>query len=100
MGESYQSLWGHHDICPLLECFHVSSVTQSELLSLTSLKAWGNLEKFRSDDSFLLILTEKCTVMDRVYGLAMMWAHPYQARVSTMEEAVKQLNPLISTGPN
>ena len=37
---------------------------------------------------------------DRVYGLSMMWVHPYQARVSTMEEGVKQLTPLISTGPD
>ena len=29
-----------------------------------------------------------------------MWAHLYQARVSTMEEAIKQLTPLTSTGPN
>ena len=29
-----------------------------------------------------------------------MWVHPYQARVSTMEEVVKQLTPLISTGSN
>ena len=29
-----------------------------------------------------------------------MWVNPYQARVSTMEEAVKQLTPLIPTGPD
>ena len=57
MGESYQSLWGHHDIFPLLEWFHVTSVTQSELSFLTSLKAWGDPEKFQSDVAFLLILT-------------------------------------------
>ena len=37
---------------------------------------------------------------DRVYGLSMMWVNPYQARVSTVEEAVKQLAPLIPAGPN
>ena len=37
---------------------------------------------------------------DRVYGLSIMWVNPYQARVSTMKEAVKQLTPLISTGPD
>ena len=36
----------------------------------------------------------------RAYGLSTMWVHPYQARVSTMEEAVKQLAPLISAGPD
>ena len=37
---------------------------------------------------------------DRVYGLSMIWVNPYQARVSTMEEAVKQLTALVSTGPD
>ena len=100
MGGSYQSLWGCHDICLLLEWFHVASMTESELSSLTSLKAWGNQEKLRSNVTFLLILTEGCTAGERVYGLFMMWVHPYQAKVSTMEEAVKQLTPLIPTGPD
>ena len=61
--ETFQSLWGHHDICPLLDQFHVASITQSELSSLTSLKAWGNLEnskvsslawKYTSAPSFLV----------------------------------------------
>ena len=99
-GESYQSPWGHYDICPLLEWFQVASVTQSELSSRTSLKAWDDLEKFRSNVAFLLILTKGCTVGDRLYGLSTMWVHPYQARVSTMEEVVKQLIPLMSTGPD
>ena len=30
----------------------------------------------------------------------MMWLNPYQARVSIMEEAVKQLAPLIPTEPD
>ena len=85
-GEAFQLLWGCHDICPLLDQFHVTSITQSELSSLTSLKAWGNPEKFQSNIAFLLVLTEECTAGDRVYGLSMRWVNPYQARVSTMEE--------------
>ena len=98
-GENLPVCLGHHNICPLLEQFHVTSVTQSELSSLTSLKAWGNLE-FRSDITFLLILTEGFTAGERVYGLSMMWVYPYQASISTMEEAVKQLTPLIPTWPD
>ena len=37
---------------------------------------------------------------DRVYGLSMIWVNPYQARVSTVEEAVKQLTALVSTRPD
>ena len=100
VGEAYQSLWGHHDICPTLEHFHVTSITQSELSSLTSLRAWGNLEKLKSNVAFLLILTGDCAVGDRVFGLSTMWVHPYQARAPTIEKVVKQLTPLISTRPD
>ena len=37
---------------------------------------------------------------DRVYGLSTIWVNPYQARVHTMEEVVKQLTALVSIGPN
>ena len=67
------------------------------LLSYQSECFW---EKFGSDITFLLILTEGCTAGDRVYGLSTMWVHPYQTRVSTMEEAVKQLTSLIPSGPD
>ena len=98
--EAFQLLWGHQDICPTLEHFHVTSITQSELSSLTSLGAWGDLEKFKSDVPFLLILTRECAVGDRVFGLSTMWVHPNQARAPTMYKGVKQLTPQISTGPD
>ena len=55
---------------------------------------------FHSDVAFLLVLTKEGAVGDRVYGLSTIWVNPYQARVSTMEDAVKQLNALVSTGPD
>ena len=99
-GEAFQSLLGCHNICPLLNQFHVTSITHLELSSLTSLKAWGDAEKFHSYVAFLLVLTKEGAVGDRVYGLSTIWVNPYQARVSTMEEAVKQLTALVFTGPD
>ena len=61
----------HHNICPLLNQFHIASITHSELSSLTILKAWGDMEKFHSDVAFLLVLTGEGTAEDRVYGLSM-----------------------------
>ena len=98
-GESYQSLWGCHNICPPLEWFHITHVTQSELASLTHLKAWGDPEKFHSDVAFLLVLPKEGVVEERVYGLTMMWVHPFQARVSTIDEVAKQLTQLAPIGP-
>ena len=99
-GEAFQSLWGYLDICPSLNQFHVTSITHSELSCLTSLKAWGDAEMFCSDVTFLLVLTEKGAVRHRVYGLSMIWVNPYQARIPTMEKAVKQLTSLVFTRPN
>ena len=100
MGEILSVPLGHHNICPLLEQFHVASMTQSELSSLISLKVWDDPEKFWSDITFLLVLTKECTVGERVYSLAMIWANPYQAKVSSMAEVIKWLTLLTSTGSN
>ena len=99
-GKSYQSLLGCHDICLLLEWFHVTHVTQSELASLTCLKAWGDHQKFHSNVAFLLVLPKEGSLGEMVYGLAMVWVHPYQARVSTIDDVAKQLTQVASTGPN
>ena len=96
--DALQSIWGHHDICPLLRSFHTTSITQLELSSLTSLKALGDLERFKSEVTFLLILTRGCTVGDKVFGLTTIWVHPFQARAPTIEEVVKLLTPLLPTG--
>ena len=92
-----QFILGCHNICPLLRSFHTASITQSELSSLTSLKTWGNPEKFKSEVAFLLVLTTGCTEGDKVFGLSMIWVHLYQARLPTIEEAVKMLTPPLST---
>ena len=88
-GKSYKSILGCHDICPLLEWFHIDHVTQSELASLTHLKAWDDPKKFHSNVAFLLVLPQEGAVGERVYRLAMVWMHPYQARVSMIDNAAK-----------
>ena len=35
-----------------------------------------------------------------MYGLSMVWVNPYQVRVPTVEEVVKQLTALVSSGPD
>ena len=63
-------------------------------------KGLGYAEKFCSDVTFFQVSTEEGAVRDRVYGLSMIWVNPYQARVSTVEEVVKQLTALVSTRPD
>ena len=65
-GESYQSLWGCHNICPLLQQFHIAQVTQSDLTSLTHLKAWDDDERFCTNVAFLLVLPVEVIAEERV----------------------------------
>ena len=37
---------------------------------------------------------------EMVFGLAMVWVHPYQAHVSTLDEAAKKLTLLTTSGKN
>ena len=99
-GKAFASIWGHLDIYPLLNQFHLVSITYSELSFLTRLRAWGEAEKFHCDIAYLLVSTEDEVMSDRVYGLSTVWVNPCQARVSTMEKAVRHLTALVSSGPN
>ena len=87
---------GHLSIAASASC-HLHNPFRA--LLLTSLKAWGDAEKFCSNITFLLVSTKEGAVRDRVYDLSTIWVNPYQARASTMEEAVKQLTTLVSTRP-
>ena len=99
-GKTFASIWGHLDICPLLNQFHLASITYSELSSLTSLRAWGDAEKFHSNIAYLFVSTKDEATSDRVYGLSTVWVNPCQTRVSTVEGVVRQLTTLVSSGPN
>ena len=75
-------------------------MTQSELSSLTGSGAWGNTQKFHSDLAFLLVLPEKATAEEMMLGLAMVWVHPYQASIPTLDEAVRKLTLLTTSHEN
>ena len=85
---------------PPLQQFHIMSITQSELSSLTGLKAWGDKEKFHHDITFLLVSAEEEAAVDRKYGLSTVWVNPCQARVPTMKEVVRELTAWVSSGPD
>ena len=99
-GKEMALLWGSLTICPPLQQFHIPSITPAELSSLTSLKAWGEKQKICHNIAFLLILAEEEATGDRKYGLLTIWVNPCQARVHSMEEAVRELTAWVSSGPN
>ena len=100
MGEGPHLVVGCLDVCPSLQQFHILSVIQSELSSLTSLKAWGDKEKFCNDIAFLLVSAEEEATGDRKYDLSTIWVNPCQTRVHSMEEVVRELTAWVSSGPN
>ena len=93
-------MWGSLTICPPLYQFHIPSFTPAELSSLTSLKAWGERQRICHDITFLLVLAEEEATGDRKYGLLTIWLNPFQARVHSMQEVVKNLTIWVSSGPN
>ena len=84
-------MWGDINICPLLYWFQIPSLSQVELSSLNSLKAWGERQKTHHDITFLLVLAGQEVTGDRKYGLLTIWVNPSQARVPSMEEAFGKL---------
>ena len=85
-GKSYQSLWGCHDICPLLEWFHTAHMAQIKAGSPYTAWRYGvMLKSSDSDVAFLLVLPSEGVAGERVYRLTMVWVHPYQARVSMID---------------
>ena len=99
-GKDYTDLRGHLDICSLLDQLPLVSLTLPEISSFISLRVWGDTEKPCSDMAYLLVSAKDEAMSDRVHGLTTMWVDPSQARVSTVEESVRQLTALVSSGPN
>ena len=56
-------------------------------------KLWGNL-------AFLQIVPRKTTEGEMAFGLAMVWAHPYQACLSSLDETARKLALLLNSGDN
>ena len=59
-----------------------------------------NATKFHSDLAFLLVSLEKAIADEIVSGLAMVWVHPYQACIPTLDDAVKKLTLLTTSHEN
>ena len=99
-GKEMALMWGSLTIFLPLQQFHIPSITPAELSSLTSLKAWGEKQKIHHDIASLLILAEEKATGDRKYGLFTIWVNPCQARVCSMEVAIRELTAWVSSGPN
>ena len=98
-GKDMASLWGTFNICPQLHKLELPCHSQVELFSISSLNVWGDVQKPDHDIAYLLVCVED-TKRYRCYGISLVWVHPNQVRVATMEEAVKKLTAFTSSGAN
>ena len=93
------SLWGNFNICPPTPLAGTPCHSQAELFSISSLKVWGDTQKPHCDIAYLLVWVEN-TKKDRCYSISLVWVHPNQVRVATMEEVVEKLTACTPSGAN
>ena len=98
-GNNMMALWGNLDICPCLNYLELPYHTSGELLSISHLKIWGDIQEPFNNMAYLLVCTGDALGAES-YGMALIWISPHQAQASTMEEAVGTLSACISSGPN
>ena len=92
-------LWGSLNICPCLNYLELLCHSSGELLSISSLKIWGDPQEPHNDMAYLLVCTgDALEAQD--YGVSLVWISPNQVWAPTMEEAVGTLSTYISSGPN
>ena len=98
-GDNMRALWGDLSICPHLDYLELPYHTPGELLSISDLKVWGDVQEPHNDMAYLLVHTEGDLEAES-YGIALVWTSPHQAWVSMMEEALGTLSACISSGPD
>ena len=98
-GKDMMPLWGSLNICPHMNYLELLHHSPGELLSISSLKIWGDVQEPHNDIAYLLVCTGD-TLEAQNYGMSLVWISPNQVQVPTMEEAVGTLSAYISSGPN
>ena len=99
MGEGYDVSMGKPQHCPHLNYLELPCHSSGELLSISSLKIWGDIQEPCTDMAYLLVCIGDALEAQN-YGVSLVWISPTQVWVSTMEEVVGTLYTYISSGPN
>ena len=98
-GDNMMALWGNLDICPSVDSLELPYHTSEELLSISCLKIWGDIQEPCNNMAYLLVCTGGAMEV-KGYGMALVWISPHQVQMSTMEEAVGILSVCNSLGPD
>ena len=98
-GDSMRALWGNLSICPFLCHMDLPYHMVGELLSISSLKIWGDTQKPWVSMAYLLIKVEDASKV-KGYGMALVWISPHQAWAPMMVEALEIISTCTPSGPN
>ena len=98
-GKDLMSLRGNLNICPHLNYPELPCHTSGELLSISGLKIWRDIQEPCNDMAYILVCTGD-TLENWAYGVSIMWIDSNQIWAPTMKEAVGTLSAYISNGPN
>ena len=93
------SLWGSLNICPCLIYLELPCHSPGQLLSISSLKIWGDVQEPCNHMAYLLVCTGD-TLEAWNYGISLVFIGSNQVWVPFMEEAVKTLSAYISSRPD
>ena len=89
--------WRSHDVCPLLSQFQVMEITQLGLSAISHAEVWGEPKRPKSDMAYLHLALDQA-VEERKFVLVVVWTHPCQACLPSLDEVVRKLTLLINTG--
>ena len=98
-GKEMMLLWGSLNICPCLNYLEFLCHSSGELLSISSLKIWGDTQEPHNDMVCLLVYTGDALEAQN-YGISLVWISPTQIQASTMEEVVGTLSAYITSRPD
>ena len=98
-GKDMMSLWGSLNICPYLNYLELLWHSSGELLFISSLKIWGDIQEPCNGIPYLLVCTGDALGAQN-YGISLVWISSNQVWASTMQEAVGTLSAYISSRPN
>ena len=77
------ALWGNLNICPHLNYLELLYHMSGELLSISHLKVWGDIQEPCNDMAYLLVHTGDASGAEN-YGMALVWISLHQVQASTI----------------
>ena len=92
--DATEAIWGSHNFCPLLTQFQVSKITSLGLSTISWAEAWGDPKRPRFGIAYLLPAQE--VEEERRFGLVVVWVHPSQPLLPSLEEVTRKLTLLIN----